>query len=29
MIAELKHRFVSNLVSIEVYLSGVSGHSNL
>ena len=29
MIAELHHRFASNLVSIEEYLSGVSAHTNL
>ena len=27
MIAELNHRFTSNLVSIEEYLSGVSAHT--
>ena len=29
MIAELNHRFASNLVSIEEDLSGVSAHTNL
>ena len=29
MIAELKHRFASNLVSIVEYLSDVSAHTNL
>ena len=27
MIAELKHEFTSNLVSIEEYVSGVSAHN--